>query len=68
MKALNKQAQRYRADQAEKERQRKREEYLASLTEEERAKFLENEKKRRREAIQALGTLVGISSMFGNKY
>ena len=68
MKALSRKAQDGRARIAAQEEAKRREEYLASLTEEEREAYLEKERRDQAEAVKAFASLMGMVAAMGGKY
>ena len=68
MKAMSKAVQRRKAEMKEIERKKKREEYLASLTDEEREAFLKKEEEAQRKALKTLAELQAMRAMFGKGY
>lgn len=68
MKALSKKAVLGRARIAEQEEAKRREEYLASLTEEEREAYLEKEKQDHEKAMKALASLSAMAAAMGKGY
>ena len=68
MKALSRKAQDGRARIAAQEETKCREEYLASLTEEEREAYLEKERHDQAEAVKAFASLIGMTAALGGNY
>ena len=67
MKCNSKQVRKYKADKAREQRKREREEYLATLTDEEKEQFFKDEKKRQENSLRIFNSLVNACSMMGIK-
>lgn len=67
MKCNSKQVRKYKANKAREQRKREREEYLATLTDEEKEKFLKDEKKRQENSLRIFNSFVNACSMMGVK-
>ena len=67
MKCNSKQVRKYKANKAREQRKQEREEYLATLTDEEREQFFKNEKKRQENSLRIFNSLVNACSMMGVK-
>lgn len=67
MKCNSKQVRKYKANKAREQRKQEREEYLATLTEEEREQFFKDEKKRQENSLRIFNSLVNACSMMGVK-
>ena len=67
MKCNSKQVRKYKANKTREQRKQEREEYLATLTEEEREQFFKNEKKRQENSLRIFNSLVNACSMMGVK-
>lgn len=65
MKAMCKRAENNRARIEHEERERKRKEFLDSLTEEERQEFLAKEKERQSKAMKLFASVLGVASAMG---
>ena len=66
MKALNKQVKKYRAQKeydAWVQKQKEEQEYIDSLDDESRKKYLEEKEKRRQRARELIGFMSAVSSM-----
>ncbi len=68
MKALSKNVTRRREQLEHEERQRKREEFLASLSDEEREAYLAEEDRKQKEALKKFRTLITMAKSFGGPY
>lgn len=67
MKCNSKQVRKYKANKAREQRKQEREEYLATLTDEEREQFFKDEKKRQENSLRIFNSLVNACSMMGVK-
>ncbi len=65
MKCNSKQVRKYKANKAREQRKQEREEYLATLTDEEREQFFKDEKKRQENSLRIFNSLVNACSMMG---
>lgn len=68
MKALSKNVTRRREQLEYEERRRKREEFLASLSDEEREAYLAEEDRKQKEALKKFSTLITMAKSFGGPY
>ncbi len=67
MKCNSKQVRKYKANKVREQRKREREEYLATLTDEEREQFFKDEKKRQENSLRIFNSLVNACSTMGVK-
>ena len=67
MRCNSKQVRKYKANKAREQRKQEREEYLATLTDEEREQFFKDEKKRQENSLRIFNSLVNACSMMGVK-
>lgn len=67
MKCNSKQVRKYKANKAREQRKQEREEYLATLTDEEREQFFKDEKKSQENSLRIFNSLVNACSMMGVK-
>ena len=67
MKCNSKQVRKYKANKAREQRKQEREEYLATLTDEEREQFFKDEKKRQENSLRIFNSLVNACSMMSVK-
>ena len=65
MKCNSKQVRKYKADKAREQRKREREEYLATLTDEEKEQFFKDERKRQENSLRIFNSLANACSMMG---
>ena len=67
MKCNSKQMRKYKANKAREQRKQEREEYLATLTDEEREQFFNVEKQRQENSLRIFNSFVNACSMMGVK-